>query len=49
MRLRGSYGDGTRFETAEFPVTIDVTTGAPQTASCAGACPQANQSPAGCP
>jgi hypothetical protein len=49
VRLRGHYVDGSSFETAPFQVTIDVTTGAPQTRTCAGACPQVGQYPAGCP
>lgn len=54
VRLRGHLDDGSRFETAEFPFTIDVTGGAnaymiPTTAvACPGACPQLGQYPAGC-
>jgi hypothetical protein len=49
LKLRGHYADGSSFETGEFLITIDVTSGAPQTATCGGACPQAGQYPAACP
>lgn len=47
IRIAGYYDDGSRFETAEFPVDIEVTTGG--VATCAGACPQPGQWPATCP
>jgi hypothetical protein len=48
VRLHGHFADGSWFETSDFNVQIEVTTGAPQTATCATACPQAGQYPAGC-
>jgi hypothetical protein len=48
VRFRGHYADGSTFETSDFTVNIEVTAGAPQTATCADACPQVGQYPAGC-
>jgi hypothetical protein len=47
LRLRGFYDDGTRFETAKFPLTVEVETGG--TLVCANACPQSGQWPNACP
>jgi hypothetical protein len=55
LRLRGYLDDNTRFETGEYPVTIQVsdtltsTVGGSGVATCAGACPHAGQWPAACP
>jgi hypothetical protein len=54
IRLRGYYDDGTRFETADFPVTVQVSSGTsafPESAvaTCPGACPHVGQWPAACP
>jgi hypothetical protein len=55
LRLRGYFDDGSRFETGEFPVTVQVSnTSRPQDASsgvkyCVDACPHGGQWPATCP
>ena len=45
----GTTTDGSRFETGEFPVTIDVISGRGGATACAGACPHAGQWPADVP
>jgi hypothetical protein len=52
VKLRGHYRDGTEFETAEYPVNIDIASGAPAIPSpCGGgpACPGDGIYPAVCP
>jgi hypothetical protein len=47
VRFMGYFDDGTRFETAQFPLTIEVAVGG--TITCATSyCPQAGQLPAAC-
>ena len=55
VRLRGYLDDNTRFETGEYPVTVQVsdtqtsTVGGSGVATCAGACPHVGQWPSACP
>lgn len=48
VRFSGYLDDGTRFETAQFPLSIDVTTGGGTATCTTGYCPKSGQWPATC-